>query len=134
MITDVQSYGITLPITHGPRGYFNQSRSVSEQIKSNLNMLLRTKKGERRMNPEFGSSLWNELFEQNTDDFPSIVASVIKKDVSAWMGYVNVTSVSVTQHPDNNYNRLNISVKYTVPSAGLYDQQVLNIQTATNSI
>lgn len=134
MITDIQTYGITLPITHGSRGYFNQSRSVSEQVKHNLNMLLRTKKGERRMNPEFGSSLWNVLFEQNTEFIGPLIDSTIRKDISTWMAYVNVDSVDINRQPDNSYNRINVSVKYTVPSAGILDQQVLNIETATNSI
>jgi hypothetical protein len=134
MITDAQTFGITLPITHGPRGYFNQSRSVSEQVKSNLNLLLRTKKGERRMNPEFGSGLWNVLFENNTDDLRPIIDSTIRKDISKWMSYVNVQSVTFSANSDSNYNRIDVSVKYTVPSAGVYDQQVLNVEMATNNI
>lgn len=134
MITDFQTFGITLPITHGAQGYFNQSRSASEQVKSNLNLLLRTKKGERRMNPEFGSGLWNVLFENITDDLRPIIDSTARKDIERWMPYVNVQSVNIQANDSNNYNLINVSVKYTVPSAGVYDQQILNVEMATNNI
>ena len=95
MTTATQTYGITLPITHGPQGYFNQSYSVLEQVKSNINLLLRTKKGERRMNPEFGSRLWSILFENYTDEISSIIENVIRSDISRWMPYVNVQKLEI---------------------------------------
>jgi len=134
MATTTQTYGIVLPITHGPQGYFNQSHSVIEQVKSNLNLLLKTKKGERRMNPDFGSGLWNVLFENITDDMSSIIDSTIRRDISKWMGYVNVQSISVVSNSDNNYNRLDVSVIFTVPSIGVFEQQTLQVGMNTNNI
>jgi phage baseplate assembly protein W len=134
MATAIQTYGIVLPITHGPQGYFNQSYSVIEQVKSNLNLLLKTKKGERRMNPDFGSGLWNVLFENITDDMSSIIDSTIRRDISKWMGYVNVQSISVISNSDNNYNRLDVSVIFTVPSIGVFEQQTLQVGMNTNNI
>ena len=132
--TTTQTYGIVLPITHGPQGYFNQSRSVIEQVKSNLNLLLKTKKGERRMNPDFGSGLWNVLFENMSDDMTQIIDSTIRRDIAKWMSYVNVQSISVVNNEDNNYNRLDVSVVFTVPSIGVFDQQTLQVGMNTNNI
>ena len=134
MATAIQPYGITLPITHGPQGYFNQSYSVLEQVKSNLNLLLKTKKGERRMSPEFGSGLWSVLFENNTEDLTPIIDSTIRKDIARWMGYVNVQSINVENNQDGNYNRLNVSVSFTVPSAGITQTQNLDVAMTTNNI
>ena len=134
MATAIQTYGIVLPITHGPQGYFNQSYSVIEQVKSNLNLLLKTKKGERRMNPDFGSGLWNVLFENITDDMTPIIDSTIRRDIAKWMSYVNVQSVSVLNNKDNNYNRLDVSVVFTVPSIGVFEQQTLQVGMNTNNI
>jgi phage baseplate assembly protein W len=134
MATTTQTYGIVLPITHGPRGYFNQSISVIEQVKSNLNLLLKTKKGERRMNPDFGSGLWNVLFENMADDMTPIIDSTIRRDIAKWMSYVNVQSVSVLNNKDNNYNRLDVSVVFTVPSIGVFEQQTLQVGMNTNNI
>ncbi len=132
MATATQTYGITLPITHGPQGYFNQSYTMLDQIKSNLIMLLQTKKGERRMNPEFGSGLWNVLFENVTDNLTPIIENAIRKDVARWMGYVNVETVSVNEN-QNNPNQLDVFVTFTVPSAGITDQQNLQVAMNTNN-
>lgn len=133
MATTSKPYGIVLPIAHGPQGYFNQSFSVLEQVKTNLNLLLRTKKGERRMNPEFGSGLWNILFENNSDDLHPIVDSAIREDISRWMNYVNVSSIDI-KSDSKNYNKLNVSVVFTVPSAGITDEQTLEMEMNTNNV
>jgi hypothetical protein len=134
MAIATQTYGIVLPITHGPQGYFNQSYSAIEQVRSNLHLLLKTKKGERRMNPDFGSGLWNVLFENMADDMTPIIDSTIRRDIAKWMSYVNVQSVSVVNNKDNNYNRLDVSVVFTVPSIGVFDQQTLQVGMNTNNI
>ena len=129
-----QTYGVVLPITHGPQGYFNQSYSMLEQVRSNLNLLLKTKKGERRMNPDFGSGLWNVLFENITDDMTPIIDSTIRRDIAKWMSYVSVKSISVENNKDGNYNRLDVSVVFTVPSVGIFEEQTLQVGMNTNNI
>jgi phage baseplate assembly protein W len=134
MATMTQTYGVVLPITHGPQGYFNQSYSMLEQVRSNLNLLLKTKKGERRMNPDFGSGLWNVLFENITDDMTPIIDSTIRRDIAKWMSYVSVKSISVENNKDGNYNRLDVSVVFTVPSVGIFEEQTLQVGMNTNNI
>lgn len=134
MATTLQPYGIALPITHGPNGYFNQTFTALEQVKTNLNLLLRTKKGERRMSPEFGSGLWGVLFEQSTDQIGPIVESTIKKDIDQWMPYVKVSTVTIDTTTDSEYHRMNVSVKFTAPSFGVYDEQTLQLAMNANNI
>lgn len=133
-IQSPQPYGIVLPISHGTQGYFNQSYTIDEQIRTNLNLLLRTKKGERRMNPEFGSGLWNILFEQNTEDIVGIIDSAIRKDISRWMSYVDVQSIEIDRDSDASQHRLNVSVVYTVPSVGITNEQTLNVEMNTTRV
>jgi hypothetical protein len=134
MATTTQTYGIVLPISHGPQGYFNQSYSTLEQVRSNMNLLLRTKKGERRMNHDFGSGLWSVLFESMADDMTPIIDSTIRRDIAKWMSYVSVKSIAVTNNKDNNYNRIDVSVTFTVPSMGIFDQQTVDVQMQTNNL
>ena len=59
--------GITLPLRLGNSGYFEQSYTTLEQVKSNVINLLLTIPGERYMQPTFGSNLYSHLFEQFDD-------------------------------------------------------------------
>lgn len=136
MATATQTYGITLPITHGPQGYFNQSYSVLEQVKSNINLLLRTKKGERRMNPEFGSGLWGVLFQNYTDETTSLVESTIRKDIQRWMSYVSIQDIQIETN-DAEYRdqyKIGIKIVFTVPSIGITQPQVLETALNTTNI
>ena len=136
MAIPTQTYGITLPIMHGPQGYFNQSYSIVEQINSNLNLLLRTKKGERRMNPNFGSGLWNILFENFSDDISPLVETTIKRDINQWMPYVNINQILVdtsnTEHRDKT--RIDVKILYTVPSIGIIQNQIIEVAMNTGNI
>jgi phage baseplate assembly protein W len=136
MAIKTQAYGITLPIMRGPQGYFAQSYDVIEQIKSNINLLLRTKKGERRMNPEFGSSLWSLLFQNYGDDFTPVIETAVKSDISRWMPYVNVEYVKTVVEDDKNknYHVIHVSVLFTVPTIGATTTQTLDLVLNSNNI
>jgi phage baseplate assembly protein W len=88
--------GIKMPITDGlVSGYFNQSTDSFTAYKMNIINLLRTIPGERRMNPTFGCSLWNIVFEPNDTLIPDKVSKAIMNDVSQWIPGVTITSVNV---------------------------------------
>lgn len=136
MATPSQTYGILLPITHGPQGFFNSSYDILDQIKSNLNVLLRTRKGERRMNPEFGSGLWNILFENYTDDITPMVKSSIQRDIDKWMNYVKIQDIQIyadsTEYKDKN--KVGVKVLFTVPSAGINRIQTIEVAVSSGNI
>ena len=128
MATTAQPLGILLPVERGAAGYFNQSFDVISQVKSNLVMLFNTKKGERRINPNFGSDLWNVVFEFNDDNVGQIVESTVKRDIAAWMPYVNVQQVTTTNGTDErNTYQVKVSIVFTVPSAGINTLQSLDL-------
>jgi phage baseplate assembly protein W len=88
------------------------------------------------MNPEFGSGLWNILFENYTDNITPLIEDVIRKDISRWMSYVNVNSVEVNTD-DTEYKdkyKVGVTVLFTVPSVGITDTQTLEISMNTGNI
>jgi len=136
MATPSQTYGILLPITHGPQGFFNSSYDILDQVKSNLNVLLRTRKGERRMNPEFGSGLWNILFENYTDDITPMVKNSIQRDIAKWMSYVKIQDIQIytnsAEYKDKN--KVGVKVLFTVPSAGINKTQTIELAINSGNI
>ena len=64
-------YGITLPVQRGSTGMFRQAFSSFEQSKANLKNLLMTSKGERILQPNFGTGLKTLLFEQADNNLKS---------------------------------------------------------------
>jgi phage baseplate assembly protein W len=94
---DRVAIGITLPIQRGNGGFFAQSYQTSEQVKSNIKNLILTRKGERLMQPDFGTTLYDALFSSNTDDLESEIESSIEDAVQKWMPYVSIEDIGVDQ-------------------------------------
>ena len=59
--------GVRFPLDHSQEGFFYKTKTILEQAKSNMRNLLLTSKGERVMQPEFGSTLTDVLFNQGED-------------------------------------------------------------------
>ncbi len=97
--------GITVPIQDGNSGYFNQSFDTLTQTKNNIINLLNTRPGERRMQPTFGSRLWNLIFEQNTQDLPEIAVNVVREDISAWIPNITVLDVTANILTNDQINK-----------------------------
>jgi phage baseplate assembly protein W len=116
--------GITLPIVNGSGGYFQQSFDTNTQVKSNLSNFLKTRRGERRMMPEFGTRLYTVLFEQQDENINEIVKNLLREEISFWIPEVRVDKISIinTENSSNDDNyKLRISLEFTVIQTGQED-------------
>ena len=112
---DSFAYGITLPIKNGETGFFEQAFTSYEQAKSNLKNLLLTKKGERIMQPNFGTGLQSLLFEQIDDTFEQKIQETITKNVNYWLPYISIKNIDVEMTNElKDQNRVNLSLEFTV--------------------
>ena len=100
-VKDSKPIGITLPF-NSTNGIFPVSYTDVDQILSNLRNLLSTRKGERIMQPDFGTDLHYFLFEQISDElaFKESILGEIRGALSYWMPYVSIDSVDVNFTPD----------------------------------
>jgi phage baseplate assembly protein W len=110
--------GVSLPF-NAP-GVFNKTYSTKEQIKSNLINLLLTDKGERIMNPEFGTDLRKSLFDNITDSSIEILKAKIKDAVNVFIPEIFLEDVIV--EPDSDYNTLNVTINYRLIISNTPDQ------------
>jgi uncharacterized protein len=135
MATKKTPLGLMLPIQDGNSGYFDQAYDSFTQKRMNIINLLRTKLGERRMQPLFGSRLWNVVFEQNTEILPDVITNVITEDINRWISGVIVKKVDV-QVPkiDETHDYRDI---YTVLVSVIFEdtatQQSGNVEILINS-
>jgi phage baseplate assembly protein W len=106
--------GLTLPLRSGINGYFEQSYDTLTQIKANITNFFNTRPGERRFNPQFGTKLYQYLFEQNIEGFDDILKNVIKEDMNYWFPNVIVNTVFLditTAQKNKNTDNYIISIK-----------------------
>ncbi len=99
-LKNLKPIGVTIPFNK-KNGIFNQSYTDREQVISNLKNLLLTRKGERIMQPEFGTDLQYYLFEQITDEFEfqEKLIGEIRSSLSFWMPYVSIQDLNVDTNP-----------------------------------
>ena len=98
----------------GKTGYFEQSFTAIDQVKSNLTNLLLTRRGERPFQPEFGSELHALLFTQMDDEYDAAVQSAVQRAISQWMPFLLIVEMEVTR--DNDRNRTLIKVTFAISS------------------
>jgi phage baseplate assembly protein W len=111
--------GLTLPIQNAGIGFFEQTYDTFTATKTNIINLLKTKPGERRMQPLFGCRLYNAVFEQNTEILPEYIQNIIKEDIGNWIPNVTVDKVDVKFYHNEETNatdiyRIYVAVKFTV--------------------
>ncbi len=88
-----------------------------DSVATSIDNILRTRKGERVMLPEFGSSLHNILFENISDALLDSIADDIRIAINTWDDRVIVNSVDFQQRPDRNF--IGIKMFFTIRG---YDQ------------
>ena len=104
--------GIEFPLGYSPTGFFNPTKTIRQQAKSNIRNLLLTQKGERVFQPEFGTNLRGLLFEQITNQTIDKINDTIIEAIKNWLPYVIVNDLFVVQ-PDDNPNQISISLEYS---------------------
>ena len=119
MLNDTGQYedyaiGITLPIQIGNNA-FNQAFTTIEQAKSNIKNLLLTNRGERVMQPEFGSGLRELLFNFNDNKLETDIEDTIVNSLEYRLPYVIVDDIVIEQSDGNkDSNIVYVSVSFKI--------------------
>ena len=124
--------GLELPLTYGTNGFFNRTKTALEQAKSNIKVLLLTKKGERLGNPRFGSELLSVVFEQEGTDLENKIEEVIRSAMSEFLPFVNIEEIVTTFSPTNK-NTAIVNLKFTL-NVDTTSQEELSIDLSNYAI
>lgn len=110
------------------KGVFNLSYTTEEQAISNLQNLILTKKGERFMQPNFGTNVQNFLFEQLNNITTNDLVDSITSDIELWLPYIIVDSIQ--SNIEQNELQLRIAFRVTETGANL----VINVFANENVV
>ena len=111
---DNYAYGFEFPTNSNT--LFKPTYSSFEAAKSNLRNLLLTAKGERVMQPDFGTGLHELLFEQMEDlEFESKIQKVITDSVGYWLPYIVIDEINIEFTDEmKDRNQVGMNIKFSV--------------------
>ena len=91
------TYGINFPFRESYVGkYLDISDTTEEEVRSNLIHLLLTRKGYRYYLPDFGTRLYEYIFEPLDGPTFSEIEGEIRDSVEKYMPGVQITNISIT--------------------------------------
>lgn len=91
---------------------FKLNYTTSDQLKANLITYFSTRKGERFLNPNYGSNISNLLFEQITSETGGNIEQLVKDELALNFPQINLKSVEILQSIDKQ--QIVVSLNYSV--------------------
>jgi len=114
--------GVSLPFNKP----FTSTYTTKDQIKSNLINLLLTSRGERIMNPIFGTGLRDFLFEGITDFNIENLKLDLTNSINMFIPEISVVNIDIIPGYDSNSIELNLS--YLLNISNTPDQVTVQFQ------
>jgi phage baseplate assembly protein W len=105
--------GVSLPFNKP----FTSTYTTKDQIKSNLINLLLTTRGERIMNPLFGTGLRDFLFEGITDSNLENLRLDLINSITLFIPEISVIDININSNYDSNSIELNLSYILNISNA-----------------
>ena len=103
--------GLELPFARSRTGLFGLTETTLEQAGHNIKNLLLTAKGERVMQPDFGSDLRALLFEQADENIGEKIEDTILESISTWLPYISVEKIDIIQD-ESNLNLMKVNLNF----------------------
>lgn len=111
---DSVAYGIASPTKRG-NVMFEQTFTSLDAAKSNLRNLLLTKRGERVMQPNFGTGLHSLLFEPMDNEFEQKLQETITDSVRFWLPYITIENIEVDMSDEmKDRHTAGMKIEFTV--------------------
>ena len=102
--------------------HYNLVRIPSSNLskpKTRLNQILKIfyllRRGERILQPQFGSGLQSLLFEPNVDDLEGRIEDTINDSLKQWLPYVTADEINIESTDElRDNNKINVSIKFKI--------------------
>ena len=96
------TYGIDYPFKDSPKGdYLNMTEIPEKEVRANLIHLLLTRKGSRYYLPDFGTRLYEYIFDQNDMVSYTHIEEEIREGVKKYIPNLDINSINITSAEDD---------------------------------
>ena len=120
-----KTYGVNFPFMDSQQGkYFSLSENSDEEIRTDLVHLLLTRKGSRYFLPDFGTRLYEYIFEPLDGPTFSDIESEIRESVQTYLPNLVITKITITDASEDEESKgtfinQNNEREYRVPNIGI---------------
>ena len=116
--------GVDLPFSG--TGVFNSTYFSKDAIKANLINFFLTNKGERYLNPDFGSNIRKLLFENIDNNTLEDIKVTLLDEMKDYFPRVIPITFDITPEPDTYLIRFYL--KYSINETNIEDDLLINIE------
>jgi len=96
------TYGIDYPFRDSPKGdYLNMTEIPEKEVRANLIHLLLTRRGSRYYLPDFGTRLYQYIFDQNDAITYNLIEEEIREGVKKYIPNLDINSISIMSAEDD---------------------------------
>jgi phage baseplate assembly protein W len=118
-----KAVGVNIPFS--APAVFQSNYLTRDAIRNNLINFFSTRKGERIMNPLFGSIIQQTVFENLTSDIDETLKTIIKDEINKYFNFITLQSLNISSNEDQN--QLIITITYSVANFGTNDTITVTI-------
>lgn len=117
-----KAIGVNIPFSSGD--VFSSNYQSKDAIKNNIINFLLTGKGERFMNPNFGSGIRNLLFENINEGALDATSNSLRQELETFFPQIKINELTI--NPDTDRNAINITFAYQLRFTNIADTVSIN--------
>jgi phage baseplate assembly protein W len=96
------TYGIDFPFNDSPTGdYLKMTTTPEREVRADLIHLLLTRKGTRYFLPDFGTRLYEYIFNQNDNVSFNLIEDEIRESIKKYIPNLDINSINVMSAEDD---------------------------------
>ena len=101
-MADGRTYGVNFPFRDSPKSYyFDLTENAGDEIRANLLHLILTAKGSRYYNPDFGTRIYEFIFDQNDSITHNLIEEEIREGVKKFIPNLDINTISIMSAEDD---------------------------------
>jgi phage baseplate assembly protein W len=104
------TYGIDFPFRDSFKGDFlNMTETPEREVRANLIHLILTRKGSRYYLPDFGTRIYEYIFDQNDLVSWNLIEEEIRESIKKYIPNLDINSITVTSPEDDPENERSVA-------------------------